>query len=84
MTICGGDLRRPSRCSLGSSRRVSGEGLRGHLNLPDPVDDPRLTKVEPLTRKLWFHRFVLNSPAELDETFLGWVHQATMIGQGQS
>jgi hypothetical protein len=64
------------------SVRISGRGLRGHLNLPVPIADTRLTKVEPLTKTIWFHRFVLSSPAELDETFLGWVRQATAIGQG--
>ena len=65
-----------------ASLRGSGEVLRGHLNLLSPVSDPRITKVEPLTKRIWFHRFALTSPGDLDETFLGWVRQAASVGQG--
>ena len=67
-----------------ASVRASGTVLRGHLNLPAPVDDARLTKVEQLTKRIWFHRFALSSPSYLDETFLAWVRQATAVGQGQT
>jgi hypothetical protein len=64
--------------SLSGTRDV----LRGHLNLPAQVTDQRFTKVEPLTKRLWFHRFALTSRADVDDTFLGWVRQAARAGQG--
>ncbi len=74
----------PGSRRIFASLRGSGEILRGHLNLPGPVADPRFTKVEPLTKRIWFHRFALASPGELDETFLGWVRQAAQVGHGFS
>jgi hypothetical protein len=65
-----------------ASIRPTQEGLRGHLNLPRRVDDPRLYSVEPLTRHLFFHRFRLSNATELDETFVGWLHESYAIGQG--
>lgn len=56
--------------------------LRGHLNLPRPVSDPRLTKVEQLTKRIRFHRFAVSSPQDVDEAFLAWGRQAARVGQG--
>jgi len=64
------------------SLRASGTELRGFLNLPHPVTDPRITKVEQLTKRIWFHRFALSSPQDLDDTFLAWVRQAARVGMG--
>jgi hypothetical protein len=72
------------RSRIFASLKGSGDVLRGHLNLPTAVIDPRLTKVEPLTKRIWFHRFALASPDEVDETFLGWVRLAAQVGQGFS
>jgi len=58
------------------------ESLRGHLNLPRRVVDPRLSRVEPLTKRLYFHRFTLSSSAQLNEEFIGWLHEASAVGQG--
>jgi len=57
-------------------------GLGGMLNLLTPVQDARFTKVEPLTRRIWYHRFFLTDPRQLDEKFLGWVREACDVGQG--
>lgn len=64
------------------SIRASGEGLRGFLNLPGQVADPRITKIEQLTRRIWFHRFALSSPYDLEEDFLAMVRHAARVGQG--
>ena len=77
-----------SKVVLHGSRRIfasfatTRDGLRGHLNLLEPVPDRRFTKIEPLTRHIWFHRFVLTSPEDLDETFLAWVRDAWMSVKG--
>ena len=65
-----------------ASVRPTAQGLRGHLNLSRRVDDPRFTAAEPLTKRLFFHRFTLSSAAELDEEFVGWIREAYAIGQG--
>jgi hypothetical protein len=57
-------------------------GLGGMLNLLKPREDARFTKVEPLTKRTWHHRFFLTDPRQLDEEFLGWVREACDVGQG--
>jgi hypothetical protein len=57
-------------------------GLGGMLNLLAPRQDARFTKVEPLTKRIWHHRFFLTDPRQLDEKFLGWVGEACDVGQG--
>jgi hypothetical protein len=65
------------------SVRMGKDGLRGHLNLPYHVDDRRFPLVEPLTRQLYFHRFLLRELAELDDRFVGWIGEAYEVGQGK-
>lgn len=73
---------------LHGSRRIfaglvpTDRGLGGMLNLLAPVDDPRFVKVEPLTKRIWWHKFFLTDPQEVDDTFLGWVREACQVGQG--
>jgi hypothetical protein len=67
---------------IAASLRATDRGLRGFLNLLTAVDDARFTRVEPLTRRIWFHRFLLTDPRQLDEEFLGWVGQACEVGNG--
>jgi hypothetical protein len=57
-------------------------GLGGMLNLLAPREDARFTKVEPLTKRIWYHRFFLTDPRQLDEHFLSWVREACDVGQG--
>lgn len=66
-----------------ASVSVKGEGLAGHLVLPHPLDeDHRLTKAEPLTRTLFFHKYRVRSDADLDGRFAGWLRQAREVGDG--
>ncbi len=57
-------------------------GLGGMLNLLTPREDPRFTKIEPLTKLIWHHRFFLTDTRQLDEKFLRWVREACDVGQG--
>jgi len=57
-------------------------GLGGMLNLLTRRQDARFTKAEPLTKRIWHHRFFLTDPRQLDEEFLGWVREACDVGQG--
>jgi hypothetical protein len=65
------------------SAKIGKDALRGHLVLPIRVDgDPRFTKVESLTKSLYFHRFVLSGDADLDESFVRLVERAYRVGAG--
>jgi hypothetical protein len=74
--------------ALHGSKRIFGSvaatkaGLRGFLNVPQRIDDPRFTAIERLTKRLFFHRFLITSSAELDDTFLKWIAEAYAVGQG--
>ena len=73
---------------LHGSRRIfaglvpTPRGLAGMLNLLAPRDDDRFTKVEPLTKRIWWHRFMLSDPAQVDDAFLRFVREAWEVGQG--
>ena len=64
-----------ARRILGSARPTR-QGLSVHLNLPRQVEDRRVTRREPLTKTLTFHRFMLSSPDDLDEQFATWIDEA--------
>jgi hypothetical protein len=67
------------------SAKLGRSGVRGHLVLPKPVeDDRRFTKVEPLTKKLYFHGFLISDAGDLDASFGRYVHTAYWVGQGET
>ncbi len=61
---------------------VSAHGLDGHINRSRQVTDRRIRKVEAFTKRLYFHRFLVTSLADLDEEFGQWLCQARDIGDG--
>jgi len=65
-----------------ASVRVLDHGLRGHLNLMRSVDDRRLGKVEPLTNRLVYHRYLVRSLSDLDDEFERWLAEARAVGDG--
>jgi hypothetical protein len=73
---------------LRGTRRIFGSvcvldnGLRGHLNLTRRVNDPRLVKVEALTKSLVYHRYLLTSISDLDGEFQRWLDEAHSVGDG--
>lgn len=72
----------PKVVVLHGARRIFGSvrptkrGLNVHLNLPHRVEDRRVARSEPLTKRLTFHRFTLSSPDDLDEQFTTWLNEA--------
>jgi Domain of unknown function (DUF5655) len=58
------------------SARPTRHGVNVHLNLPYRVEDRRVIRSEPLTKKLTFHRFILSSSADFDDQFEGWINEA--------
>lgn len=58
------------------------DGLAGHLVLPREVEDPRFTKVEPLTKRLYFHAWRIGSAEQLDDSFAALLDEAHSVGDG--
>jgi hypothetical protein len=58
------------------SVRPTRRSLNVHLNLPSRVEDRRVKRSEPFTKKLTFHRFMLTLPTDLDEQFEAWIDEA--------
>ena len=65
-----------------ASVRALERGIGGHLNLMRTVRDPRIVKVEALTKTSMFHRYVLSSLSGLDEDFQRWLDEAHAVGDG--
>jgi hypothetical protein len=63
--------------------RPTARGVEGYMDLTRSVaGDPRVPGSSPYTGRLHVNRYRLRSPADLDETFLGWVREAYAVGQG--
>jgi hypothetical protein len=58
------------------------ERLSGHLVLAREVQDARINKVEPLTKRLYFHGWKISSLDALDGTFRELLGEARAIGDG--
>ena len=56
--------------------------LRGYLDLPRRVEDPRITRSDPYTKRLWVHHFRVVTPSHLDQQFAGWLGEAYQVGGG--
>jgi Domain of unknown function (DUF5655) len=71
----------------GSRRGFAGakptaRSLDGYLDLQRRVEDPRIRRAAPYTRRLFVHQFRISAPDELDDEFAGWVREAYRVGQG--
>jgi len=71
----------------GSRRGFAGakpkaNSLDGYLDLQRRVEDPRIRRASPYTRRLVVHQFRVSAPEQLDEEFAGWVREAYQVGQG--
>jgi hypothetical protein len=56
--------------------------LDGYLDLQRRVEDPRIRRASPYTKRLVVHQFRISAPEQLDEEFAGWVREAYQVGQG--
>jgi hypothetical protein len=71
----------------GSRRGFAGakprtHSLDGYLDLQRRVEDPRIRRASPYTKRLVVHQFRVSGPEQLDEEFAGWVREAYQVGQG--
>ncbi len=56
--------------------------LGGYLDLQRGLTDPRIQRAEPYTARLFVNHFRVESPADLDEVFAGWLREAYQVGAG--
>jgi len=56
--------------------------LRGYLDTQRLVQDPRITRSSPYTKRLYVHHFRIDRLSELDEQFAGWLGEAYQVGAG--
>jgi hypothetical protein len=62
--------------------KPTGQSLDGYLDLQRRVQDPRIRRATPYTRRLFVHQFRVTVLDQLDEEFAGWVREAYAVGQG--
>ena len=72
----------------GSRRGFAGakpkaHSLDGYLDLQRRVEDPRIRRASPYTKRLVVHQFRVSAPEQLDKEFAGWVREAYQVGQGE-
>ena len=56
--------------------------LRGYLDTQRLVQDPRITRSSPYTKRLYVHHFRIDRYGQLDEQFAGWLGEAYQVGAG--
>jgi hypothetical protein len=67
----------------GFAGAVLGErALRGYLDLTRRVEDTRITRSAPYTKRLYVHHFRVDNLTQLDEQFAGWLGEAYQVGAG--
>jgi hypothetical protein len=71
----------------GTRRGFAGVGLGakhldGYLDLQRRVEDPRIRRSAPYTKRLFVHYFRIVTPDELDDEFASLLAEAYQVGQG--
>lgn len=61
----------------------TGVDMRAHASSEWTVEDPRIRRAAPYTRRLLVHEFRISAPEQLDEELAGWVREAYQVGQGE-
>jgi hypothetical protein len=56
--------------------------LDGYLDLQRKVEDPRIRRASPYTKRLFVHQFRVTTLDQLDREFAGWVREAYEVGAG--
>ena len=57
--------------------------LDGYLDLQRRVEDARIRRSSPYTKRLFVHHFRIVAPTELDDEFAAWLREAYAVGEGQ-
>jgi hypothetical protein len=56
--------------------------LDGYLDLQRRVEDPRITRSSPYTKRLFVHHYRVTRLDQLDDEFAGWIREAYAVGAG--
>lgn len=56
--------------------------LDGYLDLQRQLNDPRIMRASPYTKRLYVHQFRITSRDQLDAEFHGWIREAYAVGAG--
>ena len=56
--------------------------LDGYFDLQRRVEDARIRRSSPYTKRLFVHQFRIVALAELDAEFAGWLREAYAVGDG--
>ena len=56
--------------------------LDGYLDLQRRVEDTRIRRSSPYTKRLFVHHFRIVAPSELDHEFAQWLKEAYAVGEG--
>lgn len=80
VTKTGIGFRGPRRAFAGAT--PTPKGLKGYMDLTYAVDDPRFTRVNPYTKRLFVHGFLITREDQLDDQFADWIRDAYAVGQG--
>jgi Domain of unknown function (DUF5655) len=62
--------------------RPTRDGLSAYLDLQRVVEDRRVTRVAPYTRRLFVHHIRVTAMDDLDGELQGWLCEAYAVGQG--
>lgn len=57
--------------------------LDGYLDLQRRVEDARIRRSGPYTKRLFVHHFRVVAASELDDEFAGWLREAYVVGEGE-
>ena len=71
----------------GTRRGFAGTKLRrkylgGYLDVTPEIDDPRIVRVEPYTKRLFFHTWRVDRLDQMDDEFERWISEAYAVGNG--
>lgn len=65
-----------ARVRFASITRISEKGMTCSFALPNPLESPRLVKVEEIVPGWWVHRLRITEPGQLDEQIQDWLHDS--------
>ncbi len=61
---------------------LTARSLDGHLDLTRRLEDRRIRRSAPYTKRLFVHHFRVLRLEDLDDEFSGWLCEAYAVGQG--
>ncbi len=56
--------------------------LAGYFDVTREIDDPRITRVTPYTKRLFVHAWRVDRLDQMDDQFEGWIAEAYAVGNG--